>query len=465
MKASQFALSAAIALALVACGGGDDRSSSGRGVVPDALGAATPAPVQSFPPSIIPSTWGRIGLAQIFDYFPSTGTFMPTSQVASDAKRYDLVWGSFNYNGDNDPTTWRANSKALVSRYYIITEDNTLISGHDLNYWRQNFPTWILYACDSSGNPTKDLAYTPGDGFKDVALNIHDQSVINYQVASLTNYVLKHGYNALALDEVIFTDFMIGGNPAWGQTRNTTEYACGTWNSTFTQFTKIYSGRTDPTWTADVVNWVKTARQVATTNHLAVIVNHPAGRVGDPNEKSLLSNVDVTMNESGFSDYGNATRSSFFVGTQSWMKYVQSLGRAFVLINKYQHDSPVVTTDHLEYSIGTYLMGNEGSADLFTVGGNGAGTGYGAEQYYKEYAIAFGTPCGEMYRDTVSTDIYYRRFTHGLSVVNAGDTQTEKATLPSNHQYTDIRRGAVGSTLMVPINDAYVLTTTTNGCQ
>lgn len=391
---------------------------------------------------------------------------MGTSQVANDAFRYDLVWGSFNANGDNDPATWRnANPRALVSRYYIMTEDNTVISGNNLAYWQQNHPDWILYACDSSGKPTKDLAYTPGVGFKDVVLNIHDQNVVNWQVQNLVNYVTQNRYNALAIDEVIFSDFLVGGNPAWGQSVNQSEYACGTWNANFTQFTKIYSGRNDPTWTKDAVNWIKTARQAANAKHLAVIVNHPAGTVGDPNEASLLSNVDVTMDESGFSDFGNPASTSYFLGTLNYMKYAQSLGKAFVAINIYEQDSMRVTTDHLEYSIATYLMGNEGSADLFTSTSNSEGAGYGSEQFYQEYGVDFGTPCGEMYKDVVSPDIYYRRFTHGLAVVNAGKTQAEPATLPSNHQYTDIDRGAVSNTVSVTPNDAYVLTTGGSGCQ
>ncbi|HUN29901.1 MAG TPA: hypothetical protein VMV65_08835, partial [Alphaproteobacteria bacterium] len=104
------------------------------------VAAPTPSP-SSYPPdppSKIRSSYGRIGLAQIFDYFPSTNTSMSASQITSDAGRYDLVWGSF------DPQPWRAaNPQALVSRYYIIEEDNTLTSGHNLQWWQQNHPDWI----------------------------------------------------------------------------------------------------------------------------------------------------------------------------------------------------------------------------------------------------------------------------------------------------------------------------------
>lgn len=396
---------------------------------------------------------------------------MSTSQVASDAGRYDLVWGSFNNNGDNDPSTWRQNSNALVSRYYIITEDNTIISGNNLQYWQTNHPDWMLYACDSSGNPTRDLAYTPGDGFKDIALNIHNQAAVNWQVNSLVGYVLQNGYNTLALDEVIFSDFMVGGNPAWGQTKNNSEFACGTWDSTFTNFTKIYNGRNDPTWIADVLNWVQTAHNAAAQNGLKVIVNHPANsNINDPNENALLSNIDVTMNEAGFSDYGvNPTSTGYFTGTLRYMQHVQAQGKKFVLINKFNNDGGGrVSRAHLEYSIATYLIGNNGNADLFTVGPNGVGQGYGAEQYYQEYGINFGNPCpaGVLNGGVNNPDIYYRAYTNGLAIVNAGNTRTETMTLP-NHQYTDIENQTIsGNTVSVNPNSAYVLTTNGgNGCQ
>ncbi|HTU70043.1 MAG TPA: hypothetical protein VMF11_06945 [Candidatus Baltobacteraceae bacterium] len=412
------------------------------------------------PPSAIRSTYGRIGLAEIFDYFPSTGTQMSSSQISADANNYDAVWASF------DPQPWRSsNPSALVSRYYIIEEDNELISGHDLQWWQENHPDWILYACSSNGTPTHDYAYTPGDGFPDVPLDMHNPAVVQYQVQSLISYAQANDYNALALDEVIFEDVMKGGNPELGQTENTSEYGCGIWNDDGT-FTTVYTGPTDPTWTADVLNWVSTAKQAAESAGLAVIVNHPVGSVGNSNEQSLLSSVDAEVDEDGFSDYGNYIDSStFFKSTWSWMEWIQSQGKAFIDIDRYTlngETSP--TTDQIEYSIGTYLMANEGNADLFADANNGKGYGYGAENYYPEYATQLGDPCGAMYEDSTDPQIYYRRFASGMVVVNASDSASGSATLPSDHTYTDIGGRSVTDPLTVSPSDAWVMTTTGNGC-
>ncbi len=388
---------------------------------------------------------------------------MSGSQIASDAHFYDVVWGSFTAAdgaAQNNPPIWRSNNaQTFVSRYYIISEDNKLVSGRDINYWLQHNPTSILYACDSSGNPTRDYAYTPGDGFADVPLNIHDQSVVNYQVGSLLNFVKNNGYNAFALDEVIFHNYMLGGNPKLGQSGpKAGEYGCGTWDSTFTNFTKIYSGPNDPTFTADVLNWVHTAQQTAAQNGIFVVVNHPAPGSINANEQSLVSYADVLMDETAFTDYGNYIKApGYFNQAYNWMEYVQRQGKASIIINKFaQNGQQIVTQLQLEYSIATYLMANEGNADVFSVANNPSG--YGAEQYHSQYATNMGRPCSPM-----SGTPHMRRYEHGLAIVN-NSLSSVQATLP-NHQYSDVFGRSVSNPLTVNGADAYVLTTGANGCQ
>ena len=389
---------------------------------------------------------------------------MSSAQISSDANRYDLVWGSFN------PQPWSANPQALVSRYYIIEEDNELVSGNNLAWFQQNHPDWILYACNSSGAPTHDYAYTPSDGFPDVPLNIHNPAVVQYQIGTLLNYVKSNGYNSFALDEVIFTDFMYGGNPEISsQTANSSEYACGTYNSDGS-FNTVYSGRNDPTWTQDVLNWVSAAKQAASQNGVAVIVNHPMNSL-NANEEALIGSVDGLVVESGFSDYGSYANASFpaaayFMNVYNYMEYVEKQGVAFVDIDRFTLNGQTsVTSDQKEYGIATYMMANEGNADLYMNAGNTSSTGYGTEEYYQEYATQLGPPCSAMYEDANNRAIYYRRFQNGMVIVNAGGSGTENATLPTNHSYSDLEGRAVTNPLPVAASDAYVLLTGGgNGC-
>lgn len=418
------------------------------------------------PPAIVRSSYGRIALAQIFDYFPNDGTTMSAAQISADAGRYDTVWGSF------DPQPWRSNNpQALVSRYYLMEEDSVAISGHGLQWWQQNHPDWILYACDSNGNPTQDIAYSPGNGFADVPLDFDNPAVVQYQIEqSLIPYALANGYNAIAIDNVEFNDFMEGGNPELGQTVKPGEYACGYYD-TSGAFVKVYQSPNDPQWTADTLNWMERAYSAAHAAGLAVLVNHPIGTPGDANEQALLNDADVVLDESGFSAYGtyvNQTSGSILTTTYKYMEWVQSQGKAFVVIDRYAFSGESEPTpDQVEYSIATYLLGNEGNAELYVNANNSAGTGYGSEQYHQEYATPIGAPCAPMYGgsaySSTSASIYYRRFAGGMVVVNAGSTAPESATLPSNHVYTDIEGRTVTDPLTVNSNDAYVLTTT-GGC-
>lgn len=390
---------------------------------------------------------------------------MSPSQVSADATRYDWVWGSFNGSPSGAPAdtpAWRSgNSQALVSRYYIIEEDNILVSGHDLSWWQQNHPDWILYACDSNGNPTHDYAYTPGDGFADVPLNIHNPQVVQYQLGTLIPFAQSNSYNALALDEVIFHDMMLGGNPKLGQSVVSGEYGCGTWNSDGT-FTKIYSSPSDPTWTQDILNWVSAAKQAAFSNGLKIVVNHPAGSTTDPNEQTLMRNVDVTLDEAGFTDYGNYGSVGFFNSTYNYVEWVERQGVGIGLVQKYYHETTSFTPSEIEYAIATYMMANEGNADMFLVGNNGAGYGYGAEQYHNEYQTQLGAPCAAM--EGGSNGIYDRRFQSGLVIANVSGA-TASASLPSNHTYADIEGRPISNPITVAAHDAYVLTTPGNGCQ
>ncbi|MDP9111039.1 MAG: hypothetical protein M3M96_05365, partial [Candidatus Eremiobacteraeota bacterium] len=226
-----------------------------------------------------------------------------------------------------------------------------------------------------------------------------------------------------------------------------------------------YSSASDPKWTADILNFVSYANQVAAQNGLAVTVNHPIGTLSDPNEQALLGLVDLSLDEVGFSDYGNYTQTnSLFVSTYNYAETIQRQGKALALIDKFANYTTSLPPSAIEYSIATYLMANEGNLDVYAVGNSGPGYGYGSEQYHMEYASAFGRPCSPMYRDAQNAEIYYRRYEHGLVIVNSGSAQPENATLPP-HTYQDIERGPVTSPLSVNSHDAFALLTGSNGCQ
>ncbi|MEO9263004.1 MAG: hypothetical protein ABI282_02855 [Candidatus Baltobacteraceae bacterium] len=400
---------------------------------------------------------------------------MPSSQIIADAYRYAAVWSSFN------PLPWyQGNPRTQISRYYVPPEDSNLISGNNLAWWKANHPDWILYTCDTNNNPTTQIAYVPGIGFPDVPLDIHNPLVIQYQLQqSLIPYLIANHYEAAAFDQINFNNILVGGNPELGQSIIPGYYACGVYqNGTFV---RRYASKSDPQYGVDMLNWLRTARSLLNASHLEIFVNHTVQSQSDPNEIALLSLVDMEMVEPGFSDYGFYQRqgnAGVFLVTVNWMKWLQSHNVAIGIIDKFDQGQTFVSPLELEYSIATYLMGEEQGAYLFTAPDNCTQPcttyGYGTEQWHQEYTASIGTPCKEMYGgatyDPRNPQIWYRRFSGGISVVNSGSLPipSETATLPTNHTYVDLEGRAITNPLTVASNDAYVLLTgngNNTGCQ
>jgi hypothetical protein len=411
----------------------------------------TPPPTTAF----MPSTWGKIGAMQVFD--DTANGYITQSQASTDGYRYSAVWGSRNNIG----TSWLNSNPSLQTGYYNALETDESSTawgaiGHSITWWQANHPDWVLYACTSAGAPTTTPAYVPGLA-SNVPLDVHNPAVVDYQVRLMANYAHSLGYRALAIDEATFwqADEGVSGG-----------YGCGIYSNG--SWVRRYTGPSDPNWAADVVAWVKQAHSILTTDptistyHLKLLVNHPADQL-TANETALLANVDAVLNETGYTDYGRPVTgsASSFKMTTDWTKYAQQHGVA-VLTNQ-NWGSMSVGAAQLDYSVATYLMGNEQAESLFA----SPGAGYGLEQWHTEYTANIGAPCGEYYsaNDSTNPSIYYRRFANAIVVVNGGSGgNSETAYLPSGHTYIDLFGRAVSNALTVRSNDGYVLLTT-GGCK
>lgn len=445
---------------LSACGQPSSLSTPPAGMQPEAADFAVPQ--EAGTAAIGVNTRARIGVAHVFDQG------ITPAQIAAAKNRYDVVWGT------SIPDTWHAaDPVAWVSPYYILNMDRVAISGRGLPFWQQfrgrpdlTPGSWILYACTPSGAGTHEIAYTPGtgntvapNGLADVPLDIHNPYVRDYQILTLTEYAIAHHYNAIGVDEVLLQNVLLGGNPRFGQSIIKGYYGCGVWQGN--TFVRHYSSPSDPAWAADVIAWIARAHQLLRTtfsaNHIALIVNHPAGPL-TANEEALLANVDIAQNETGYSDYGNYTlpvQAGLFTSTQTWTSYAQQHNVRVVTIDKFAF-TPSISTTQRDYSIATYLMANLGAEDLVVTGAH-----YTTQPYYPEFGTMMGLACGPMYRDATSSNIYLRRFANGIAVVNAGFS-AQTAHLPA-HVYHDVLGRAF--TNPVSASNAYaMLTTTGTGC-
>lgn len=399
-------------------------------------GSPHPSPIPSSTPGQPDYSPARIRLHQVFSFGISS------AQAVAEGPRYDLVWGASN------PTAWRANhSQLLASRYFIMEQSD---ASHNLGYYQANHPDWILYNCTASGTPTRSPAYMQAGAYgTNVPLDIHNPAVVNFQVRSLAiPPAIAAGYNALAIDQVLFANIM-GGNAGRGS------YGCGIYQGG--TFVRRYNSKSDSRWASDAVNWVKTAKSIVNgePHHLKLVVNHPAGSTASFLELELLANVDAALSELGFTNYGAYKRSaSLFATVLNYQIYAQAHGVIPLIIDKFiQREA--LTPVQREWVVGTYLMANNGKLLLYaTNGGYGTG-GYGTLHYYPEYGTNMGSACG---RPSGGPAIYQRRFTNGLVVVNAS-TSSAIATLPSNHRYRDIINRTVTPALLVGPTDAYIMMT------
>jgi hypothetical protein len=354
----------------------------------------------------------------------------------------DAVWASL------EASKWdAAHPGMLVSLYFIMGLDQYSITHHSLSWWKQNHPDWILYACTASGSPTHDIAYMGGINVPDMPLDIHNPSAVAYQIATMSKAAKAAGYNALAIDQVVFWNIYIGGNTSFGQRPNKDEYGCGVWQGS--KFVRRYASKSDPQYVTDVVNYVGQARSIAHSYGVSLIVNHPAGSISHAAERALLDNTDIDMDETGFSDYGRYPERNGAILRQElpYVRYAQEHGTGMLVIDKFANEAHVDSAG-LEYSIATYLLGNEGGLLLF-VGGLFE---YGSMQYHHEYDEPIGHACSAV---SGGPEVFYRRFSGGFAIVNASGASHTFA-LPSG-SYRDIEGRIVRSTLTLRPNDAYVL--------
>jgi hypothetical protein len=403
----------------------------------------------------MPSSWGKIAAMQVFD--DTANGYITQAAASADGYRYAAVWGARNNIG----TSWLDSNPSLQTAYYNALETDESSTawgavGHSLTWWQSNHPDWVLYACTSAGAATTTPAYVPGLN-TNVPLDIHNPAVVQYQVRLMADYAHKLGYHALAIDEATFwqADQGVSGG-----------YGCGIYQNG--SFVRRYTGVMDPNWATDVVAWVKIAHSILTTDptisayHLKLIVNHPANQISD-NEKAFLANVDADLNEDGYTFFGNyKTGSAYsFLRAVNWTVYAQQHGVAVLTDDNWGANT--VGAPQLDYSVATYLMGNEQAEALFA----SPAKGFGLEQWHSQYQTAIGAPCGSYYSagDSANPSIYYRRFANAIAVVNAGSgANNEVAHLPSGHTYTDLFGRPVASPLTIASNDGYVLLTS-NGCQ
>ncbi|HEY5096352.1 MAG TPA: hypothetical protein VII69_14665 [Candidatus Eremiobacteraceae bacterium] len=463
-KMAAAVLAAASLVCLAACGGhagGSDLSILPQLPISALQTRPGPAPMQTFAPNaFLANTSEGIHALQVFDQ--AHGYTITSAESVADGGRYASVWG---VRSPHMASSWHTNNERLNALIYTPYDTDATGSGLDRprSWWLANHPDWILYECDRT-----TIAYVRG--LRGVPLDISNQAVWQYQVALLGSYAEANSFDGLAADIVSLKNNT--GDAEFGHG------GCGVWIDAHTTWVAKFSGSAaDPLWAAATQKWVAGVHQALHDSAefprtLALAVNTnvdsyvPPGKFpgGEPGEQAIVNNADIIMNEAGFAMWGKFVGDRGFNNAFGWMEYAQSIGKAMLITDDWDHQSQAPTIAQLDYSIATYLMGKEQAAALY-VGQNGM---YGKENYYPEYDAKIGQACAAMYGGPDDPwyrgeNIYFRKYSGGMAIVNVNDSLPYSVVLPKK-SYRDIEGRTITSPLTLQPNSGVVLMTS-DGCK
>jgi Hypothetical glycosyl hydrolase family 15 len=365
-------------------------------------------------------TGTKIHLFQNFDYH--------VQDPASIAKYYDFVWGA----APNKVATFRAGNPNIFLSYYIsfFRDTGTFLNQEahrDLKYWKATHPDWILYQCDHTTPAYEDNQTNV------VPFDFSNPDLITWQVQTYALPASQQGYDAIAADNLNMEN-LVG--------------ACGSYKNG--QWVQRYSGKSDdPQWRADVLTWAARMQIAlhALQHPLALIPNLSLGFLSpaDPIVQQVMGHIDGVLDEGGFTNYSHGyLTDEKWVRTVQFIKNVQEQHKSYYIVNEF----PSIDQNEVQWALASYLMCNEHGAAISIV----RKQEYGIDLRYPEYTAQLGSPTDEMY---TGQNVYWRDYTHGLSIVNPSSSQTYTVNLPG--QYTDLYGNTVGQTIELQPHSGMVL--------
>jgi hypothetical protein len=370
-------------------------------------------------PSLWEDTYDGIHYFQTFD--------SDVTDVATEASHTVFVWGS-----EQSIPAYRASSNPKIVLSYYMPWAYDQDASHDLAYWKNLHPDWILYACDK----TTPAYYS---GTTNMPLDVSNPAVVAWQVQTVATPASSNGYDMIAADE-----FQLGG---WG--------GCGVYQNG--QWKQLYSAGTgDPKADADAVAWTKAFRDAlhALPHPMGLIPNFQLGGTSptDPNVLGVVAGTDGILDECSFTQCSSGHASGQdWLDLVSFAEYVQQQGKAYMAIN----EVTTVTDAEVEWALASYLMSKEHASGVFVSGVQQ----YGSDLWRSEYAAVIGAPCGAMQS---TQGAYARTFKQGIAIANPGKSSVT-FTLPSG-KLTDLHGATQGATVTLGPGSGVVLLASAPQC-
>jgi len=396
-------------------GAGESGSSSGG---PDASGDAS-GPDAGSPP-FWEDTYDGIHYFQTFD--------SAVSDIAGEASHAVFVWGADQ--GSIAAYRSSSNPKIVLSDYMPWAYDPD--ASHDLAYWKNLHPDWVLYQCDET-----TPAYYPGT--TNMPLDISNPAVVAWQIQTVATPASSQGYDMIAADEL-----QLGG---WG---GCGVYANGQWKALYS------AGTGDPKADADAVAWAKAFRDAAHAlpHPMGLIPNFQLGGSSptDPSVLGVVANTDGILDECSFTQCGSGHASGqTWLDLVSFAEYVQQQGKAYMAID----EVATVNDAEVEWALASYLMSKEHASGIFVSGVQQ----YGSDLWRSEYGAAIGPPCGAM---QPAQGAYARTFEHAIAIANPGKASVT-FTLPGG-KLTDLHGAVQGATITLVAGSGVVLLASSPQC-
>ena len=153
----------------------------------------------------------------------------------------------------------------------------------------------------------------------------------------------------------------------------------------------------------------------------------------------MISHSDGVVDEAGFTHYGTDYLTDVYWARAIQLgEMIQAQGKPFYIVDAL----PKVNRDGIQWALASYLIYIAGYQD------------YGIDAWYNEYKAQIGSPVGAMH---LSSGVFLRNYSNGLSIVNPSSHLTFKLRLNPAVHYVDLYGKSVGGVVTMRPHSGLVL--------
>jgi hypothetical protein len=360
--------------------------------------------------------------AQFFDYY-ITNTSVYSGKVY-------FLWGA---KSTSQPSP-------VVPGYYVPyarDPNHSTVTNHTLAWYQANHPDWVVYQCDSNGNPLTPASsiystaygytYTSGSTtYIDMPLDITNSAVRTYYFNNFVLPAIQAGWTEIDLDNVALTNW---------------DNRCGIYTNSGTTWVRQYNGASnsiDTAYEASVLSWVQWLTAQIHSYGVGVVGNLTFPQGSNqllPNFTQLVNTVDMWIDETGFTAHQDANINDAtwatkfnFVRTNSSRYYapMNKTTSGTTMISPAPSTEPTATPasqSQIVWSVANYLLYREAHTLLSVTGVNDPG-------YFVDNPvmnISVGSPSAAPFQ--TASGVWERAYTGALVLVNPSSTVSGTVTL------------------------------------